>query len=146
MADGDGKFKAGPGEAAKMLEGLDPQAQKRIMQYLERKDPRVAAEVKDKMITFEDLQYLTPKMLMEFLREVDRDKLALALRIGSESLRVHFLSNVSSSMRKDIEEVLNGKPCSVNDVQDCVDYVMNIATKMLEKGQLIINKNSDDYV
>lgn len=139
-------FKGGIEEAAKMLAGLDRQGRENVLKLIAEKDPQMAEALKKNMVTIEDLQFLTVKMLQELLRDIDVNDLALAMRISSDKLKSHILQNVSSSLRKDIEDVLLGPPQSVSKVDEAHDKVMDIVLKKMEKGELVFNKDGETLV
>jgi flagellar motor switch protein FliG len=139
-------FKGGIKEAAKILSGLDGTAQERVLTEIAARDPEMAEKLRKNMITFEDLQYLTVKMLVELLQEIDLQDLALGLRIGSSELKESVLKNVSNNMKKEIEDVLLGPPKSVSEVNQSIEKIMVIVRAKAAKGQLIFNKNNDEMV
>jgi flagellar motor switch protein FliG len=137
-------FKGGLKEAARMLSGLGPEEREKVLEIIAKKDPAMAERLRKNMVTLEDLKFLTVKMIQELLREIDIQDFALTLRIASPELRDHILSNVSSSMRSDIEQVLLGPPQSVSKVQEKTEEVLKIVREKMDRGELIINRNSDD--
>jgi flagellar motor switch protein FliG len=139
-------FKGGIKAAAEMLSGMDREGQERILADIAQKDPQMAEALRKTMVTFEDLQYLTVKMLVELLREIEIEDLARGLRISSDTLKSHILTNVSSSMQKDIEDILLGPPIAVSKVNESVEKVMAVVRKKLEKGELVINKDGKQLV
>ena len=139
-------FKGGIKAAAEMLSGMDRDGQERILADIAHKDPQMAESLRKIMVTFEDLQYLTVKMLVELLREIDVEDLARGLRISSDKLKSHILTNVSSSMQKDIEDILLGPPIAVSKVNESVEKVMTVVRKKLDKGELVINKDGEQLV
>lgn len=139
-------FKGGVEEAAKMLAGLDREGRENVLEIIAKKDPQMAENLRKNMVTLEDLKYLTVKMIQELLRDIDISDLALALRISSPELKSHILDNVSSSIRKDIEDVLLGKPQSVSTVNEAADKVMTVVLRKIDKGELVINKDGETLV
>lgn len=137
-------FKAGLKEAAKMLSGLDFENRVKVLEIIAKQDPQMAELLKKAMVTLEDLIHLTVAQMQELLREVPLDKLGLALRIASPQLREHFLNNVSSSMREDINSVLNGKPRPVKEVQQAADQILEIVRDKVEKGSLVLRSTDED--
>ena len=117
-------FKGGIKEAAKMLSGLDGAAQERVLVDIAKRDPAMAEKLRKNMITFEDLQLLTVKMLVELLQEIDIQDLALGLRIASSELKEFVLNNVSKNIRNEIEDVLLGPPKSVAQVNQSIEKIM----------------------
>lgn len=139
-------FKGGVEEAAKMLAGLDRKGRENVLEIIAKKDPQMAESLRKNMVTMEDLQYLTVKMLQELLREIEIKDLALALRISSDELKSHILQNVSSSLRKDIEDILLGPPQSVSNVNEAADKIMEVVLKKIDKGELVFNKDGETLV
>ncbi|MBT7608415.1 MAG: hypothetical protein HN576_01580 [Bacteriovoracaceae bacterium] len=139
-------FKGGIKEAAKMLSGLDGAAQERVLVDIAKRDPAMAEKLRKNMITFEDLQLLTVKMLVELLQEIDIQDLALGLRIASSELKEFVLNNVSKNIRNEIEDVLLGPPKSVAQVNQSIEKIMETVRAKAAKGQLIFNKNNEEIV
>ena len=141
------KFQGGVKEAAKMLAGLSKSAREKILEIISKKDPRMAEVLHKSMYTFEDLQYLTPLMLIELLREVKIADMGLALRISSNELKNFLLQNSPRGMRQEMEDILTGPPQLASSVEDAQERIMVIVRAKIEKGQLIINKsNSEKFV
>ena len=82
MAD----FKGGVKEAAKMLMGLSGNARSKLLEEIRKKDPKMAEQIESSLISIEDLQYLTPGMLVALLREVNLEKFGLALRTVDQNI------------------------------------------------------------
>ena len=138
------KFQGGVKEAAKMLAGLSKSAREKILDIISKKDTRMAEVLHKSMYTFEDLQYLTPLMLIELLREVKISDMGLALRISSNELKNFLLQNSPRGMRQEMEDILTGPPQLASSVEDAQERVMVIVRAKIEKGQLIINKDNSD--
>ena len=141
------KFQGGVKDAAKMLAGLSKSAREQFLDIISKKDPRMAEVLHKSMYTFEDLQYLTPLMLIELLREVKISDMGLALRISSNELKNFLLQNSPRGMRQEMEDILTGPPQLASSVEDAQERIMVIVRAKIEKGQLIINKsNSEKFV
>ena len=138
------KFQGGVKEAAKMLAGLSRSAREKILEIISKKDPLMAQTLHKSMYTFEDLQYLTPVMLIELLREIKIADMGLALRISSNQLKDFILKNSPRGMRQEMEEILTGPPQLASKVEDAQERVMAVVRAKIDKGQLIINKESSE--
>jgi len=134
------KFQGGVKEAAKMLAGLSKQAREKVLELISKKDPRMAEALHKSMYTFDDLQYLTPVMLIELMREIKTADMGLALRISAPALRDFVLKNTPRVMRQEIEEILMGPPQLASKVEEAQERVMEVVRRKIDKGQLIINK------
>ncbi len=140
--------KGGLKEAAKLLAGLDAKGRKGVLQKIAEKDPKMAEALEKNIIQFEDLKYMTLSMLQDLMKEVQRDDLGRALRSASPELKNFFLKNLSSSMKKDIEQVLLGPPLSVQKIEDSTEKIMKIVRGKVENGTIIINKSGkgEEYI
>lgn len=138
------KLKGGVKEAAKMLQGLDPKARKSVLEQMIAMNPELAEQIRTQMVTFEDLQYITPSMMRDLMRKIDMDELALALRGTSPELINKILGLVSTNVRKDMEEILKGKPQSMSKVQEAQDKIMEVVLVMVDKGELVLSPGDDE--
>lgn len=138
------KFQGGVKEAAKMLAGLSKSAREKVLDLISKKDPKMAETLHKSMYTFDDLQYLTPMMLIELLRSVKMSDMGLALRISSNELKDHIMKNTPRGMRQEIEELLLGPPQLASKVEEAQERIMVVVREKIDKGQLIINKDSSE--
>ena len=66
---------------AEIFNGLDRQAEGRIMAALEERNHESAERIRALMFTFDDLKRLDPQGLQVLLRSVEKERLTLALRV-----------------------------------------------------------------
>lgn len=134
-------------QAVEMLQGLDLAAQQSLIAEIARKDPEMAIKLKQNLVTFDDLQYLTVSMMKRLLQDIDIDVLGLALRGANKETVDHLLNMFSTNMKRDIEDILKGKPRSMNDVMDAQRKIMDVVHRLREKGEIILSKDkSERYV
>lgn len=126
--------------AIEMLQRLDPRARDKILTDIKNKDERTFSLLKNNMIVFNDLVYLTQIMVMDLLREVKLEDLGLALRAGNKEVVDHFLNNLSSNMKNDLLEILRGKPRSMSEVEVAQKKIMDIVFRKIERGEIIIDR------
>lgn len=134
-------------QAAEMLQHLDLEAQQRLLADIARQDPELSIKLKQSLVTFDDLQFLTTAMMKTLLQHISLDDLGLALRGSSKEVSEHLLSMFSKNMRLDIEDVLKGKPRPLTDVMEAQKRIMAVVIKLVESGEIILSKNkSERYV
>src|SRR5689334_17649999 len=85
---------------AEIFNNLDRQVETRFIAALEERSRESAERIKSLLFTFDDLQRLTPTAVQVLLRSVEKDKLPLALKGGSEKIRDLFLNNLSERAGK----------------------------------------------
>lgn len=137
-------FQGGIKAAAKMLAGLSKSAREKVLETISKKDPRMAEALHKSMYTFDDLRYLTPMMMIELLRSIKVADMGLALRIAGPELKEHVLKNTPRVMRQEIEEILMGPPQLASKVEEAQEKIMSVVREKIDKGQLIINKDSSE--
>ncbi len=130
--------------AVEMLQGLDLDAQQSLLADIAKKDPELAIRLKQNMVTFEDLRYLTTTMMKRLLQDINLDDLGLALRGASKELSEHLLSMFSTNMRRDVEDILKGKPRALSEVLEAQRKIMDIVIKLKDKGEIILSKDKSE--
>ena len=135
------KLQGGILEAARLLAGLSREARKKALEFISRKDPRMAEELEKNMYTFEDIRFLSPLMLIELLKDIKVSDLGLALRISSNELKDFILKNTPKLMRQEIEESLVGPPQLASKIEEAQGRVMSVVRAKIDKGELIIDKD-----
>ncbi len=139
-------FKAGVKEAAKILAGLDFKQREKILEIIAKKDPRMGDLLRENLVTIDDLQYATVKMLQELLREIKITDLALALRLANSEVQQHILNSISKSMREEIVEVLNGPPLPLEKVRPAYQRVLGVIREKVERGELVLKEGGEELV
>ena len=137
MAD----FKGGVKEAAKMLMGLGGEARKNLLEEIQKRDPKMAEQLKSNLVSIEDIQFLTPGMLVALLREVDMELFGVALRTVDQDIVDKILNQLSTNMRLEINEGRKGKPMPVSKVEEAQEKVLEILKKKIEQGHIVIDKD-----
>jgi flagellar motor switch protein FliG len=128
-------------EALKVLEGLSFDEQQRILEGIREKNPALASELESKLLTLEDLIYLTPHQCPEFIRDIDLRELGIALRLASEQVKDHIFKLITSSLQKDIEEGLNGKLMRESEAQVYVDRILSVIRAKISLGRMNLSKD-----
>lgn len=139
-------IKGGVKEAAKMLQGLGPQAAQKLLSQIRQTDPAMAQELEKNLISMSDLQYLTPSMLVGLLRDISLETFGLALRTVDASIVEKLLSMTSTGIRLDIEDGLKGALRPVSDVEKAQAQVLEVVRKKLELGQIVLDPDGDKLV
>ena len=89
---------------ADIFNNLDRQTESRFIAALEERNREAAERIRALMFTFEDLSKLDPAGVQTLLRAVEKDKLGLALKGASETLREMFFTNMSERAAKIMRE------------------------------------------
>jgi len=131
---------------AEIFNNFDRQTESRFITSLEERSRDSAERIKALMFTFEDLGKLDPGSIQTLLRHVEKDKLALALKGATDSLRDVFFSNMSERAGKILREDMEAMgPVRLKDVDEAQMRMVNVAKDLANKGEIMIaNKQGED--
>ena len=85
---------------AEIFNNFDRQTETRFMTALEEENRDAAERIKALMFTFDDLIKLDTGSAQTLMRNIDKDKLAIALKGATETVRQFFFSNMSTRAAK----------------------------------------------
>jgi flagellar motor switch protein FliG len=134
-------------QAIEMLQGMGLDEQQTLLADIARRDPEMAIKLKTNLVTFDDLKYLTVSMMKRLLQDIELDDLGLALRGANREVTDHLLKMFSANMKRDVEDILKGKPRALSEVMDAQKKIMAVVHKLREKGEIVLSKDkSERYV
>ena len=97
------------------------------------------------MFTFDDLVRLDAGSAQTLMRQVDKDKLAVALKGASEAVRQFFLGNMSTRAAKMLVDDMQAMgPVRLRDVDEAQVLLVNLAKDLAAKGEIILSKSRDE--
>jgi len=131
---------------AEIFNNFDRQTENRFLTSLEERNRDASERIKALMFTFEDLGKLDPGSIQTLLRHVEKDKLALALKGATDSLRDVFFSNMSERAGKILREDMEALgPVRLKDVDEAQMRMVNVAKDLANKGEIMIaSKQGED--
>ncbi|MBQ8661326.1 MAG: flagellar motor switch protein FliG [Alphaproteobacteria bacterium] len=134
---------------ADIFNSLDRNTETRFMEALEERNRESADRVKSLMFTFEDLIRIDAQGIQILLRNIDKDKLAIALKGASDTIKELFFNNMSSRAGKIIKEDMDSMgPVRVRDVEEAQQYVVTAAKDLANAGEIVVSegKDSDELI
>jgi flagellar motor switch protein FliG len=130
---------------AEIFNNFDRQTETRFITALEERSRDSAERIKALMFTFEDLGKLDPGSIQTLLRNVEKDKLGLALKGATDSLRDVFFSNMSERAGKILREDMEAMgPVRLKDVDEAQMRMVNVAKDLANKGEIMIAGGSGE--
>jgi flagellar motor switch protein FliG len=130
---------------AEIFNNFDRQTETRFMTSLEEANREAAERIKTLMFTFDDLVRLDSGSAQTLLRNVDKDKLAVALKGATETVRQFFLGNMSSRAAKMlVDDMQSMGPVRLRDVDEAQVMLVNMAKDLAAKGEIVISKTRDE--
>ena len=133
-------------QMAEIFNNFDRQTESRFITALEERSRDSAERIKALMFTFEDLSKLDPGSIQTLLRNIEKDKLGLAHKGATDSLRDSFFSNMSERAGKILREDMEAMgPVRLKDVDEAQMRMVNVAKDLANKGEIMIaGGNGDD--
>src|ERR1700726_2996960 len=130
---------------AEIFNNFDRQTETRFLTTLEEQNRESAERIKQLMFTFDDLVKLDTGSAQTLMRHVDKDKLGIALKGATDSVRQFFLGNMSTRAAKMlVDEMKAIGPVRLRDVDEAQALLVNLAKDLAAKGEIMISKNRAD--
>lgn len=130
---------------AEIFNNFDRNSESKFMSKLEERNAESANRVRALMFTFEDLIKIDPSGIQTLLRGIDKDKLAVALKGASDTIKDLFLKNMSERASKILREDMEGMgPVRIKDVDEAQMYIVSQAKDLSSKGEIIIAGDSEE--
>jgi flagellar motor switch protein FliG len=145
MGDTARKSYSGFKAVADLLNRLNAEEAKKILDTIEEGEPELALNIRNLMFTFEDLVTVPPATIREIVSGVDKRQLALALRGANDELRAQIFKSMSSravEMMKEDMEVLG--PVRSREVAQAQQEILNLARRLEAEGKVILKLETGD--
>src|SRR5689334_14166215 len=126
-------------QMAAIFNNFDRQTEGRFISLLEEKNKDSADRIRSLMFVFEDLSKLDPGGIQTLLRNVDKEKLGLALKGANEEMRNLFMSNMSERAAKIMREDMNAMgPVKLKDVEAAQQEMVVVAKALADRGEIML--------
>ena len=145
VGDAARKSYSGFKAVADLMNRLNAEESKKILESIEEAQPELALNIRNLMFTFEDLVTVPPATIREIVSGVDKRQLALALRGANEELRAQVFKAMSSravEMLKEDMEVLG--PVRSREVAQAQQEILNLARRLEAEGKVILKLETGD--
>lgn len=130
---------------AEILNRVDRNTEKRILEDLEGIDQALATDIRNLMFVFEDIIRLDDKSVQRLLREVDVKDLGLALKGANDELRDVFFRNMSEKAGKLLQDDIEMMgPVLMKDVSEVQTKIVGVVRALEQAGEIIILGNSEE--
>ena len=145
MGDTARKSYSGFKAVADLLNRVNAEQSKKILEAIEEGQPELALGIRNLMFTFEDLVAVPAASIREIVSGVDKRQLALALRGANDELRAQIFKSMSSravEMLKEDMEVLG--PVRSREVFQAQQEILNLARRLETEGKVILKLETGD--
>ncbi len=145
VGDTQRKSYSGFKAVADLLNRVNAEESKRILESIEQNQPELALGIRNLMFTFEDLVTVPAITIREIVSGVDKRQLALALRGANEELQAQVFKSMSSravEMLKEDMEVMG--PVRSREVAAAQQEILNLARRLEAEGKVILKMETGD--
>jgi flagellar motor switch protein FliG len=134
--------------AADLMNRLEPEAMKTVLDGIESEDAKLALDIRNLMFTYDDLLGVPESGIRELVARLDKKVLALALKGSSEEMRNHLTKAISArafEMLKEDMEVMG--PVRSRDVNKAKEETVAVARQLEAEGKIVLKPESgEEYI
>lgn len=137
----------GPKALVDLLNRVDRQTERLILESLTENNPEMADNVKNMMFVFEDIVQLDDRAVQSVLKEVDARELAVALKGVPAEVQEKVFKNMSEravNMLKEDMEFMG--PVKLRAVEEAQQKVVASIRRLEETGEISIGRGEEDVL
>jgi flagellar motor switch protein FliG len=135
--------------AAEILNMLPGTIEGEAVESIREFDGELAQKIQDEMFKFDDLMDVDDRSLQLVLREVEAEKLIIALKGADAEIREKIFKNMSERAAEQLREDLESRgPVRLSEVEAQQKEILKIVRRLAEEGQLVLSsgKSEDAFV
>jgi flagellar motor switch protein FliG len=137
----------GKSTTLEILRRSSPDDQSAVIAEIEKDDPALAGELRGQLFTFGDVVTLADRDLQVLLRDIDSNKLVLALRGATAEVRQKLLGNLSARAAEMINDDLAAMgPIKLTLVEAAQSEIAKLAQDLGQQGRITILNGSEKVV
>lgn len=130
---------------AEIFNNFDRNTEAKFMGILEQKNAESAERIRALMFTFEDLKKVDPSGMQTLLRNVPKEKLGIAMKGASETIKDLFFKSMSERAAKLLKEEMESLgPVRLKDVDEAQMTIVQVAKDLAAKGEIVIAGDSGE--
>jgi len=145
VGDAQRKSYSGFKAVSDLMNRLNGEESKRILESIEESEPELALSIRNLMFTFEDLVTVPQATIRVIVSGVDKKQLAMAMRGAKEGLRAAIFKCMSSraaEMLKEDMDVLG--PVRSREVAQAQQEILTFARRLEAEGKVILKLETGD--
>jgi flagellar motor switch protein FliG len=134
--------------AADIVNLLEASVEGPVMEQISRADEALSARIQDLVFVFDNLIDVDDRGMQELLRNVQSDRLLVALKGAEEELKAKIFKNMSQRAAEMLKDDLEAKgPVKLSEVEGAQKEILLAARKLAEAGTISLGgKGGEQYV
>lgn len=130
---------------AEIFNSMDRTKESKFMELLEEKNHDAAEKIRSLMFTFEDLLRVDPAGIQVILRNIQKEKLPVALKGASDAIKDLFFGNMSERASKIMkEDMASMGPVRLKDVEEAQQHIVSVAKDLANREEIIISEGGGE--
>lgn len=130
---------------AAIFNTLDRNTEARFMSALEERNRESAERIQALMFTFNDLIRVDASGIQVLLRQVEKDRLGIALKGANDDVKDLFFQNMSERAYKMLKEDMEAMgPVRLSEVDEAQAEIVTLAKQLADAGEIVISSGSDE--
>jgi flagellar motor switch protein FliG len=137
----------GIARSAALVRRLGRETGEQLLGSIEEGNSELAGEIRKAMYTFEDLNALDARALRSLLESVPVERLTMALKTASETLKTHIFASMSKRAAERIKEdmeIMGG--VRLSDVEAAQREIVEVALRLDAEGTISLENNQNAMV
>ena len=128
----------GEKSAASVLNAMTKDDRKKLLDNIDERQPDLVRSIRMKMFTFDDLVHLDVKTMQKIMREVEADKLAIALKAATVALQDAMLGALSKRAAENVKEEIEGLPdnLSMRNIEAAQNSIIDVVRQLETEGEI----------
>jgi flagellar motor switch protein FliG len=132
---------------AEIMNNLDNSTAGEIFSYLEEKEKDLSDGIRELMFVFDDLALIDDRGIQTILKNIENDKLILALKTASDAVKEKIFKNMSTRAGQMIQEEMEVMgPVRISEVETAQKEIAAVARNLEQNGEIVISKGEGDVV
>jgi flagellar motor switch protein FliG len=133
--------------AADIVNLLDPGTEGPLMDQINRADEALGSKIQDLVFVFDNLIEIDDRGMQELLRNVQSDRLLIALKGADDELKAKIFKNMSQRAAEMLKDDLEAKgPVKLSEVETAQKEILLAARKLAEAGTISLGGKGEAYV
>jgi flagellar motor switch protein FliG len=134
--------------AANIMNLLDSGMEAALLGKIKESDEALAGKIEDLMFIFEDLSEVDDRGIQTLLREIESDKLLIAMKGASDTIKEKIFKNMSKRAAEILRDDLDARgPVKLSEVEASQKEILTVARRLADAGELSLGgKGGEQYV
>jgi len=131
-----------------IINNMSYDEEKRLLNQLDGVLPDVTKEIRNRIISFENVVNLSNRDMRVLIDEIKDDRLiARALKGAGDDIRFKFIRNMSQNRATDvITEMDSIGSLRLTEVEECRSFIMEIMRNLYDSGEIVFKKDGEIFV